>query len=227
MDEAYERRLMLAIRAHEYDRRTARMQALTREGLEVALDEAAARVRLDRGAWRSSGVGGESLTVLPAGTPETTIVDRFVRQLHSAMRERNRLVPPQGRLRLGLAIHFGLVARAGEADGPGVIVARSLAGCDPLLEHLSATTADMVVIVSRPVYDDTIAAQLTSLEAEDLREVDAQGEKAWMWSLGAGAPAPRPSRPADTQISTFAQAPIHAPHGQIAGLNIYNNGVKE
>ncbi|MFI7106430.1 hypothetical protein ACIBK9_09000 [Nonomuraea sp. NPDC050227] len=191
MGHDFERRLVLAVRAHGYDTRTARMQGVIREGLSGALDVAARRARLDRPSWGRVGEVGGELAVLPPGEPEPVVCDAFVHQVLAAVREHNRLTAPDGRLRLRLAINFGMTAgeAAGGYTGPGPVVARELAGCAAARAVLERGAAELVVVMSADVVEDTIAGQLTSLETEDLREVDAGGRRAWLW-LPGGHPWP-------------------------------------
>ncbi|MFI7419969.1 hypothetical protein [Nonomuraea sp. NPDC049684] len=191
MGHDFERRLVLAVRAHGYDTRTARMQGLIREGLSGALDVAARRARLDRPSWGRVGEVGGELAVLPPGEPEPVVCDAFVHQVLGAVREHNRVTAPEGRLRLRLAINFGMTAgeAAGGYTGPGPVVARELAGCAAARAVLERGAAELVVVMSADVVEDTIAGQLTSLETKDLREVDAGGRRAWLW-LPGGHPWP-------------------------------------
>ncbi|WP_157246880.1 hypothetical protein [Nonomuraea typhae] len=227
MEQDYERRLVLAFQAHGFDARTARMQQLTSEGLRGTLSLAAGRARLDPGSWDPLSVaGGELVVVLPLSTPETVVCDRFVHELHAATREHNRLTTADGRLRLRLAIHFGMSAgcAAHGFTGPGPVMARDLANCAAARALLDRTSAALVVIMSSAVVEDTIAGQLTSLEQQDLHEVDAGSRRrAWLWVPGGAADVPEPpAEPAsDTALPSqgpFAHATITA--GFVAGRDI-------
>ncbi|MFI6497922.1 hypothetical protein [Nonomuraea typhae] len=227
MEQEFERRLVLAFQAHGFDLRTARMQHLTGEGLRATLNLAADRAQLDRGSWDPLSVaGGELVVLLPPGTPETVVCDRFVYELHAATREHNRLTAADGRLRLRLAIHFGMSAGTAATGftGPGPVVARDLAGCAAARALLDRSSAALVVIMSSTVVEDTIAGQLTSLEQRDLREVDAGARRrAWLWAPGAAADVPgEPAEPAAEAAAPspghFTQATINA--GFVAGRDI-------
>ncbi|RSN06638.1 hypothetical protein DMB42_25530 [Nonomuraea sp. WAC 01424] len=241
MGHDFERRLVLAVRAHGYGTRTARMQELIREGLRETLDVAAGRARLDRPSWGRAGEVGGELAVLPPGEPESVVCDGFVHQVRAAVREHNRLTAADGRLRLRLAIHFGMTAgdAAGGFAGPGPVVARELAGCAAARDVLERGTAELVVIMSAGVVEDTVAGQLTSLEQRDLREVDAGGgRRAWLWLPGGDPwpeapptpeptpepePAPEPGAASGGRPAGGPFADAHIIAGQVAGRDINNH----
>ncbi|MFC4591233.1 hypothetical protein [Sphaerisporangium corydalis] len=190
MVRTYERRLVLAVHAHGYDKRTALMQRLTGESLGTAFDAAAGRAGLGTDQWHRTREGHRLLAVLPVGAPEPLVTDHFVQQVHIAIREHNRLVATEGRLRLRLAIHFGMVGGNAESgfDGPAPVEAHEMAGCRGALEVLDRSEADLVVVVSKPIFEDTIAGQLTSLETRDLRKLHVHGRDAWLWAPGCALP---------------------------------------
>ncbi|MEV5749776.1 hypothetical protein AB0L00_18305 [Actinoallomurus sp. NPDC052308] len=183
MEPRNERRLVLAVRIHEFDARTVRMQDQMRQGMAEVLDRAAAHSGLDRASWSLVPGDGGELAILPPAEPEVRVADSFVRRLAAGLIEYDRLVATEARLRLRLAIHFGPanVEKHG-FSGRAPRVARRL--CDSVAAGrvLAETAAHLVVVVSAQIFEDTIAEQLTSLEADHLRKVDVRGESAWVWA---------------------------------------------
>ncbi len=243
MEHRNERRLLLAVRIDGYEAGTGLMQAAMQKGLAAVLDQAAARTGLDRASWRCRPSGDGELAVLPPSEPEPRVTDHYVRQLGGALLEHNRLVAAGARLRLRLAIHFGPVNDGAIGlGGSGPVVVCRLRDSTPVRQALRGTDADLVVIASGPIFDDTIAEQLTTLEADDLCRVTVERQDAWIWTPGhsldgidlsaadpehedAGTDGAGDGRTGDPpgagESGNFAGATIRGEHVKVAGRDIY------
>ncbi|MFC4328862.1 hypothetical protein ACFPC0_13720 [Streptomyces andamanensis] len=157
MNEYSSRRLCLAADMEQYSRLDTRTQAVVQSDLVRLLDEAAALVGLDRAAWERQPQGDQELAVLPAATPEVTVLGPFVHQLAARLGVLNaRTAGP--RVRLRLAVDRGVVADAalGHAGPAPVAVARYV-NAPQLKAVLSAIRpADLAVIVSDRLYQDVV-----------------------------------------------------------------------
>lgn len=168
----FERRLLLSVDAKEYSRGTGRRHGVVQQNLLAVLDDAAERTGLARARWEQQPGGDGELAVLPPGEREPRVVDDFVHNLAAALRRNNRDEAPERHLRLRLAVHFGPTMPAANGyKGHGPIVVSRLCGCGALREALNVSGADLAVVLSRQVFEDTVAQEHTSLRAADFRRV--------------------------------------------------------
>ncbi|RZE02820.1 hypothetical protein C0Q64_11110 [Streptomyces albidoflavus] len=152
------RHLCMAADAEKYSRLDTPGQEALQADLVRVLEEAAMLSGLDRTTWERQPKGDEEFAVLPADTQEPLVLGRFVRHLAVRIGERNANRAEGERMRLRLAIDFGVARTAalGHSGPAPVSVARYL-NADQLkrvLEKLSST--DLVVIVSDRVYQDVV-----------------------------------------------------------------------
>jgi hypothetical protein len=160
----------------------------------VAVCDAAARAAgLRRDTWDRQGNGDGELAVLPPDEAEELVVDRYVRELDAELGRYNGRHVVEARLRLRVAVHFGRLSRAsiGHA-GPAPIAVARLIDSEILRTALAqAPEANLALLVSASVFDDTIASLATTLRPADFRRV-AVAEKefvedAWLWVPGQGS----------------------------------------
>lgn len=209
----------------------------------VAVCEAAGwAAGLRRDTWQRQGTGDGELAVLPAEEPEDVVVDRYVRELVAELDRYNGRLLPQARLRLRVAIHFGRLSSGsiGHA-GPAPIAVMRLIDSTILRAALAeATGADLALLVSARVFDDTIATFATTLRPVDFRRVRVTvkefSEDAWLWvpghdahvlSLGGEDPviptdsAPADAVPADAEPAGGGRRPPDAPG--MSGSRVVHN----
>ena len=127
--------------------------------------------------------------MLPRKEPEVRVVERFPRELRGALFRLNRDRKDEARLRLRLAVHFG-VAKPGPNgyQGPGPVVLSRLCDSGPLKRVLMESGADLAVVFSRQIYADTIASGLTLLDPAELCRVRVRnGVRRGRVDLGARA----------------------------------------
>jgi len=131
-------------------------QLRMRADLRAIVAQALARQPLDPQAVHHTDLGdGVRLIVEPSVSPQN-MLDPFVHNLAAALRAHRRLASPAMRLRL--AVHMGLLHHdgGGWAGEPLVHCARLLDAA-PVRQALTAVNrADLVVVVSQPVYDAVV-----------------------------------------------------------------------
>ncbi|MFH8218362.1 hypothetical protein ACH4C2_04105 [Streptomyces sp. NPDC018057] len=157
MSKHLSRRLCLAADMEQYSRLDTRTQSVVQSDLVRLLDEAAALAGLDRAAWERQPQGDQELAVLPATTPEVTVLGLFVHQLAARLGVLNaRTGGP--RVRLRLAVDRGVVADAalGHAGPTPVAVARYVNAPQLKAVLTAIRPADLAVIVSDRLYQDVV-----------------------------------------------------------------------
>ncbi|MBN6053880.1 hypothetical protein JYK22_18205, partial [Nonomuraea sp. RK-328] len=188
--EAYGRALLVSSDAKGYgggdDKRHEAIQAAFVQVQERAAREAG----LGRGAWGIQPAGDGELAVLPSGEHEPTVVDAYVRCLDRALAEHNRGLPPEERVRLRVAIHYGVAYPAANGlAGQAVVEVSRLVNWKPLKKVLDVKDgANLVLILSDRVYRETVLQRHTSYKAEEFVQVCVQEKEfvgnAWIWVPG-------------------------------------------
>jgi hypothetical protein len=172
-------------------------QREVQRGIREVCDRAARTAGLDRETWIRHGRGNGELAVLPLDEPPEVVVDRYVREIDAELRRYNG-IHPGARLRLRMAVHPPVTTALVDS----AVLRAALA---------EAPEADLALLVSVPVFDDTIASLATGLRPGDFRRVRIEegehGDDAWLWVPGpgvAGQPAAAdPPRTVNTVRSTF------------------------
>jgi hypothetical protein len=214
-NSSFQRKLLVSVDTVGYGRRDDQRQAASQTALLRVLDAAARAAGLHREQWWRSPAGDGELAELPDREPEPVVVDDFTRKLHAELAAHNRDLVPDARLRLRMAIHYGVTmpAENGRA-GQGVVAVSRLVDSAPIKDAMArADQADLAVILSNQVFDDVIRQRHVSLAQDDFRQVTVRAKEysatAWLhvfgpdtrWRdgppLGAGdqaSPASRASR---------------------------------
>lgn len=117
-------------------------------------------------------------------------MDDFVRELHAALDRHNHDLLPEARIRLRMAIHYGVVIPSSNGyTGRGVTGVSRMLDSRPLRAALDRTDAYLAVMVSNGLFLETIAQRHTSLKAADFRRVTIRNkeyaEDAWLYVPGA------------------------------------------
>jgi hypothetical protein len=217
------RRLCLAADARGYGRGNDLQQMSIQRYLVEVLSDAAETVGLDRVHWHRQQGGDSEFAVLPAGTSEKVVVDRFVRELTACLARHNSMLRDELRLRLRLAVHFGRVIPApnGHAGPAPVELARILDSAELHAALDDDATRDIAVAVSDRVYEDTIQPGHTTHRAGDFRRMTITKKEytgtAWLWSphegkpgsgVVAADPGPRPD-PSPASVQTTVNGSVH------------------
>ncbi|MFG3282245.1 hypothetical protein [Streptomyces sp. NPDC048111] len=207
------RRLCLAADVEKYSRLDTRTQSVTQAHLVRLLDEAARLTGLDRAAWARQPQGDMEFAVLPADTPEATVLGPFVHHLSACLSTLNAR-PETPRIRLRLAIDVGVATDAtlGHAGPAPVAVARYVNA--PQLKAVLAayTSADLAVIVSDRLYQDVVRLGNPGLDpAQYVRahvQVKEFGGYGWIRVPGHGPDGIRPVVEEVTEPLPLLQAPV-------------------
>ncbi|MER7003598.1 hypothetical protein ABT297_11220 [Dactylosporangium sp. NPDC000555] len=235
-----QRRILVAVDIERYSRRENLQQYRIQHDLRRALAEACDRLGLRRGDWLTQAGGDGELAVLPAGTSEPRVVARLATTLDALLRERNRDLAAELRLRLRVAVHVGLVHVDGANGFPGsaaVTVCR-IVDAAPLKRALAAfPAAGAALIVSEQVYDDVVAQRYEDLRPEGYTrirvELPDKDFAAVAWITVPGEPAadvarvlpdllPEPAAPT-SPVPSAPAAPAR-PGGGFSFGNLTTNG---
>ncbi|WP_367134354.1 hypothetical protein [Saccharothrix sp. HUAS TT1] len=225
---SFQRSLLVCCDLRSYGSADDLLQRELQELLVRSLDRAGVAAGLDRSTWRRQAKGDEEWAVLPAGTPEGDVVDRYVRALDAELAATNRYRLPEGRLRLRLAIHFGAaVEGANGYPGQDAVLVSRLMNAEPAHAALDRSPdAPLVVVLSDTLFTSLVAAGHTTLRPADFRRVpvrvkDFSGH-GWMWlpsgdvhALVLDEAAPTGAEPAGA-APTGAATPVPPP---VASVN--------
>jgi len=223
---AFERHLLVAVDAVGYGSGSDRAHIAVQAGLTGVLSKAAARSKLNRGAWRLQQQGDGELAILPHDQPEPIVVDEYVRHLAQALTAHNAKAAPESRIRLRMAIHYGAAMHADNGyAGQGVVAVSRLVDSLPVREALTAAPgADLAVILSRQVFEDIVRQGHVSFKASDFTQVRVQvkeyTDEAWVIVLAERADRPAPLAP-DAEPTAAPQAREQAP--QQVNNRFYND----
>lgn len=157
----------------------------------VRIQQAATQAAgLNRDAWERQPGGDGELAVLPAGEPEISVIDQYVRELGKQLRDYNADLPLEERLRLRVAMAFGTAYPAANGyAGQAVVEASRLLSCRPLKLLLDRRPeVDLALILSQRVFDETVRQGHTSYSVSEFREVQVQEKEyvssAWIRVAG-------------------------------------------
>ncbi|MEU8822316.1 hypothetical protein [Streptomyces sp. NPDC048636] len=156
--EIITRHLCMAADVEQYSRLDTPSQEIFQNDLVRVLEEAAVLSGLDRTTWSRQPQGDQEFAVLPLDTPEPEVLGGFVRNLAIRLGERNANLAEHQRMRLRLAIDYGVARTAalGHSGPAPVAVARYL-NADQLKRVLIAIdSTDLAVIVSDRLYQDVV-----------------------------------------------------------------------
>jgi hypothetical protein len=189
-DNAFDRRLLVAVDATGYGAGTDQEHFAVQSGLTAVLDAAAARANLNRERWAKQQAGDGELAVLPHDEPEPVVVDQYVRYLDEALTAYNANPASAPNLRLRMAVHFGTAMPADNGfAGQGVVAVSRLVDSVPVKNALAAAPqACLAVILSRRVFDDIVKQGHVSVPATDFAKVSVQvkefQDEAWVKVIG-------------------------------------------
>jgi hypothetical protein len=185
----YGRHLLISVDTRGYGGTDDIRQHEIQNELRAVLGGSAERAGLDRGTWHSQPAGDGELSVLPDDESEIRLVDDFVRELHAELRRRNRSRKPGARLRLRVAVHHGVIRTAAMGfSGKGIVEVSRLVESDVAHLALDRSDADLVLIVSQRVFEDTIAQPHTNYDPAQFRRVEVRKKElhqpAWLFLPG-------------------------------------------
>lgn len=185
------RQMCLSVDVQAYSSRDDTRQFDVQKLLGDVLDRAAAAAGVHRKSWETQNKGDEELAVIPAGQPERAVVQDFARELGTVLYQHNCDLPHQRRLRLRLAVEYGLVAPAAYGfAGSAVIAVSRLVNTAAAKQALrAAPEANLATVLSNRVYTELVLGGHTSLAPELFRRVmvceKEFSEPAWLRVHGA------------------------------------------
>ncbi|WP_406740202.1 hypothetical protein [Streptomyces atratus] len=156
--EIITRHLCMAADVEKYSRLDTPSQEAFQADLVRMLGEAAVLSGLDRTTWERQPQGDQEFAVLPLETQEPVVVGGFVRNLAVRLGERNANLAEGERMRLRLAIDFGVARTAALGySGPAPVSVARYLNASQLKRVLGALdSTDLALIVSDRVYQDVV-----------------------------------------------------------------------
>jgi hypothetical protein len=184
-----DRRFLVAVDMEKYSRQDNLRQYQSQRTLKAVMREAVDEVGLDRVNWVTQSTGDGELAILPTGTPEPAVVGGLVPTIERILREHNRSLIPEAKVRLRIALHQGLVHLDGANGFPAeaIVTVCRLLDARPLKRALAAFTgAAAALIVSDQIFHDVVAHRYGGLRPERFRRVQVRlpdkdfGQQAWI-----------------------------------------------
>lgn len=235
-----QRAFLVAVDAEAYSKRNTNSQYRLQADLLDILKVAAEEAELDRVEWQLQPQGDGELAVLPQGTDEKLVVDSFVHELDKLLTVHNEERLPEARLRLRIAMHFGVTIPASNGHaGQGPVEVSRILNSDALHQALTADpSANLALALSDRLYEELIVNSLTSLRPEDFESHDISERKfsgrTWIRvprrryagrrSTPAPAPKPKSGRmPSRTQDPAQATVVNHISSSTVEVAGIQNN----
>ena len=153
----------------QYSHRDNLRQYLAQQTFRDVMAEAVDAVGLRRADWTTQQAGDGELGILPSDASEPTVVAELVPALDRILRQHNRGLLPEAKVRLRVAIHQGLVHLDGANGFPGEAVNEvcRLRDADVLREALkSFAQASVALIVSESIFQDVVRHGYRGLRPE-------------------------------------------------------------
>jgi hypothetical protein len=166
--------VLVAVDMERYSPRDNLRQYRAQQLFREVMAEAVASIGLDRDRWTTQQSGDGELAILPSDTSELTVVADFVPALDRILREHNRSLLPEAKVRLRVAMHQGLVHLNGANGFPGeaVVEVCRLLDAEPLRQALRTfPQASVALIVSRSVFSDVVRHGYRGLRPERFAQV--------------------------------------------------------
>ncbi len=179
--------------------------------------DAVRTVGLDRSGWKTQPGGDSELAILPVDTPEPTVDGALASCLDRILRQENRHLLPQAKVRLRMAVHEGLVHldSANGYAGDAVNTVCRLRDAGGLKQALAVCQdAAMALIVSEPIYREVVAQRYDGIRDNRFRRIFIDDEEkqfrseAWMCVVDEDVTA------VDLQVT---------PHPATAGASFHDN----
>ncbi|MEV6929466.1 hypothetical protein AB0M46_33925 [Dactylosporangium sp. NPDC051485] len=151
--------MIVAVDIEQYSPRDNLRQYRAQQLFQEVMTEAVASIGLDRASWTTQQSGDGELAILPAETSEVSVVAGLVPALDRILREHNRSLLPEAKVRVRVAIHQGLVHLTGANGYPGeaVVEVCRLLDAQPLRRALTEfPRSSVALIVSRSIFQDVV-----------------------------------------------------------------------
>lgn len=191
-----DRRVLVAVDMESYSRRDNVLQYRAQLTFQEVMAAACSEVGFDRASWQIQQGGDGELAILPQGTSERAVLARLTPVLDRLLRETNRGLSDEARIRLRVAVHEGPVHLDGANGFPSdaVVTVCRLVDSPQLKTALRQfPDAAVALIVSDRLYQDIIQ-QYQDLRLDHFRPVTARiADKgfeaaAWIYVPGESMP---------------------------------------
>jgi hypothetical protein len=152
------RRFVVMVDLENYSGRDNLRQLEAQGALDRTMKHAALHAGLDRSRWRIQPQGDGELDILPQETEEPRVIGDFVAALDGHLTVYNRDRVPEARLRLRVAMDYGIV-HFGNIGYPGATVVRTARMLDsPELRSALADApgANLALMVSGELFDQVV-----------------------------------------------------------------------
>ncbi|MFC4897265.1 hypothetical protein ACFQVD_23100 [Streptosporangium amethystogenes subsp. fukuiense] len=215
MNRLNRRGLLLGADVAGYGKGDSSRQFAVQGAFLQLVSEAAACARLDRDTWLRQPSGDGELAVIPDDGSEPQVVDDFVRHLNVLLGRHNEGTDPSFRLRLRVAVHFGMTSPAANGiAGKAVVEVSRMLDSAVLHEALQTTPdANLALMVSQRVYEDTVEYGLTTYAGDDFRQVTVRHKEfeqsAWIHVPRAAVEGPADAGPADPRGAAPRQVVVN------------------
>ncbi|GIF14916.1 hypothetical protein [Actinoplanes teichomyceticus] len=223
------RRVVVSVDMESYSRRSNALQYRAQQDFRRIMDEASAELGVHRPAWLQQQAGDGELAILPPDASERALVGNLTPTLDRLLRQYNMGRSEEGRIRLRVAVHQGLVHLDGANGFPGdaVVTACRLIDSPVLKDALKRRfpRANVALMVSDQMYTDVVC-HYQDLRPDLFQKVQAElqdkgfSQPAWLYVPHENAaeedaaqpapvtPSPRPAaaEPPGTQVFRDIQA---------------------
>ena len=167
------------------DRRDADVQLHLRDKMYDHLADAFAMTRLPWHTVYREDRGDGALIILPPAVPAEALLDPLAHHLHALLRRSNRFASDTARLRMRFAVHAGDVyGDAHGVTGHAVVHLFRLLDCGGFKRLLATSDADLGLIVSEQLYQDTThragLVDALSYRSMNVRHKETR-TRAWVW----------------------------------------------
>lgn len=172
-----QRRVVISVDMENYSGRSNPLQFRAQQDFRRIMDEAAAELAVDRPAWLQQQGGDGELAILPPQASERALVSRLAPTLDRLLRQYNLGRSPEGKIRLRVAVHQGLVHLGGANGYPGEAVVTVCRLIDaPILKNALKQRfprADVALIISDQMYSEVVC-QYQDLRPDLFAKVTAE-----------------------------------------------------
>jgi hypothetical protein len=180
--------------------RTDQDRLLLVRALRDLLDQTLVGSGISQQHYHVAYAGDSALVVVDPAVPKSRLLNALATDLAARLDDRNSGQPERRRLQLRIALHAGELLQDQQSYvGQALDLTLRLLDASDVFAAFRVTGADLVVVVSDPVYQAVIATGLAGVDPSSYRpvQVDALQTRvvAWVHLHGISGPAPTPPAP--------------------------------
>ncbi|MEV4889858.1 hypothetical protein AB0K48_10770 [Nonomuraea sp. NPDC055795] len=183
----YGRALLVSSDTKGYGAGTDKRHETIQEVFVRIHEEAARAAGLNRESWLRQPAGDGELACVPQTEREPSVVDAYVRELDRALGAHNTGLDVDERIRIRVAMHYGVAYPASNGlAGQAVVEVSRLVDWKPLKKLLDKNQKlNLVLILSDRVFTDVVSQGHTSYEPKEFVRVNVKEKEfsgvAWVW----------------------------------------------